>query len=427
MQTHKKSEKGQAIILIVFAIIGLIGLTGLTVDGGLVYSDRRQAQNAADSAAFAAALAYSRNLDFSKSSKAAEGAARTNGYNNDATPNTVKVTPAPAPDACLQPPRNGWEFTVVITSQVNTTFSTVVGIQQVTNIVTAKTLACDTYVAPMFNGNAIVSLAPSGKGFDATGNPNWTITGGGIFSNSVSSNSVYCNGSTNLSAPSISTVGNVALGCNATITNGIATGGTQYTWDMYKSQLPPTPDCTGTATFSNGQWHPAANTVGTNIGSNVALNGTMNFSSGLYCVTNNPGNGHYSGAITGTGVTFYVPNSNFTIKFNGGNNSSFNAEAPTGGDYAGILLYVEPQVTNGVLQNTGSIDLRGNGSTNTVGTILAPSADITMFGNSSSAGLINSQIIGYQVDTGGSANIKLEYHSDDNFQTAQPITISLLK
>ncbi len=50
---HKKSEKGHAIILIVFAIIGLIAMTGLTVDGGMAYADRRQAQNAVDAAASA--------------------------------------------------------------------------------------------------------------------------------------------------------------------------------------------------------------------------------------------------------------------------------------------------------------------------------------------------------------------------------------
>ena len=57
---HKKSEKGQALILIVIAIVGLIGLTALAVDGGMAYSERRQSQNAADSAALGAALVKAR-------------------------------------------------------------------------------------------------------------------------------------------------------------------------------------------------------------------------------------------------------------------------------------------------------------------------------------------------------------------------------
>ena len=45
------SERGQAIVLIAAAIVALIAITGLAVDGGLAFADRRQAQNAADSAA----------------------------------------------------------------------------------------------------------------------------------------------------------------------------------------------------------------------------------------------------------------------------------------------------------------------------------------------------------------------------------------
>jgi uncharacterized membrane protein len=53
----KHSEKGQALILIAFGIVTLIGFTALAVDGGRVFSDRRNAQNAADTSALAAALA----------------------------------------------------------------------------------------------------------------------------------------------------------------------------------------------------------------------------------------------------------------------------------------------------------------------------------------------------------------------------------
>ena len=57
------SERGQVLVIIVFAMFGLIGMTGLAIDGSRAYSDRRQAQNAADTAALASALAYVRNPD----------------------------------------------------------------------------------------------------------------------------------------------------------------------------------------------------------------------------------------------------------------------------------------------------------------------------------------------------------------------------
>ncbi len=52
----KKTERGQALIMIALAMVGLAGMVGLVVDGGNAFLDRRNAQNAADSAALAAAL-----------------------------------------------------------------------------------------------------------------------------------------------------------------------------------------------------------------------------------------------------------------------------------------------------------------------------------------------------------------------------------
>ena len=155
----------------------------------------------------------------------------------------------------------------------------------------------------------------------------------------------------------------------------------------------------------------------------------MDFTAGLYCVTNSPGS--YNNAITGTKVTFYLMPSNFNFKL-AGNGASFTASAPTTGEYRGILLYLAPQLdANGNLTQQGGngtqqIDLRGNGNANVVGTILAPSADITLFGNSG-AGAFNSQIIGYHVDSGGNADITIKYRPNRNYNANLPIILSLLK
>ncbi|MDP1546525.1 MAG: pilus assembly protein TadG-related protein, partial [Anaerolineales bacterium] len=151
---HRKTERGQALILITLAMIGLIALTGLTVDGGMAYSDRRNAQNAADSAAFAAALAHSRGQNVTN---IGQGVALTNGFNNDGTTNTVAITVVNSPSGvCPAGATNNKDITVEITSVTNTTFANVVGVQQVTNVVSATTRSCGTYIAPIFDGNAIV-------------------------------------------------------------------------------------------------------------------------------------------------------------------------------------------------------------------------------------------------------------------------------
>src|SRR6266536_6197264 len=54
-------ERGQALILITLAAVGLFAITGLAIDGSAKFSDRRHAQNAADTAALAGALARIKN------------------------------------------------------------------------------------------------------------------------------------------------------------------------------------------------------------------------------------------------------------------------------------------------------------------------------------------------------------------------------
>ena len=46
---QRPSESGQAIVLIGVAFVVLLGFAALAIDGSMIYSDRRYAQNAADS------------------------------------------------------------------------------------------------------------------------------------------------------------------------------------------------------------------------------------------------------------------------------------------------------------------------------------------------------------------------------------------
>lgn len=419
---RKRTEKGQALILITFAIVGLIGLTALTVDGGMAYSDRRHAQNAADNSAYAGALAFGRlgrgtnNINIIN---AANSIASANTYDNDGTSNIVEVDVATAPTGACPNSLDGVDITVTITSNLKTFFAPVVGVEQVTNKVSAVSRACGTYTAPLFDGNAIVSLSPSGTGYGTGGNSTWTVKGSGIFSNSSSCSngqpSVKITNNATLNLDPGSTI--TAVGC---ISGGSGTtGASQYQWSDYSSLLPRTPACNGTAYEQNGKWYPESGADG----SNVAFSGDMVFTAGLYCVTNSPG--PYHGEITGTGVTFYVKPSNFTLKFNGSGNA-FTATAPTSGEYAGVLMYVAPQVSNNTLLQTQDIDMRGNGYGAFSGSIIAPSAQITMKGNSGTTGL-ESQIIGYSVLGDGGADIYVDYNSAENYQAPKPVTVTLLQ
>ena len=52
---HNHTERGQSLVFIAIFMVALIGILALAIDGGLGYSKRRQAQNAADAAALAGA------------------------------------------------------------------------------------------------------------------------------------------------------------------------------------------------------------------------------------------------------------------------------------------------------------------------------------------------------------------------------------
>src|SRR5512140_1624789 len=90
---HKQvSEKGQALILIAFAAILLFGFAALAIDGSMKFSDNRHAQNAADGAAMAGALAQAHNQDVQT---AALKVATSNGYINDGSKSIVEIHTPP--------------------------------------------------------------------------------------------------------------------------------------------------------------------------------------------------------------------------------------------------------------------------------------------------------------------------------------------
>jgi len=411
-----KSQKGQALILIAIAAVVLFAFTALAIDGSRSFSDKRRAQNAADAAVMAGALAHARGNDITA---AAQARAIVNGYDDNDPDKTVTITVTNSPAGVCPANTQGKDITVSITSTIASTFARVIGRNQLTSAVTATSRTCGSYYGPPFDGNAIVALAPTGKGYDGTGTPDWIISGGGIFSNSTSSNSAYCNGATNITAPSVTVAGGTTFNCHGVNIGSTTEGAPPYSSASIASFLPRQPVCDGTASSSGGQWHPQSGADG----SRVAFSGDMDFAPGLYCVTNSPG--PYHGQITGTEVTFYMMSANFSMKFSGG--GSLTAEAPTSGEYQGILLYLAPQFdANGNLIQTQQLDLRGNGTGDIRGTIWAPSADVTMFGNSGT-GAINSQIIAYHVDSGGNANININYNPNDNHKINKPIVLTLLR
>src|SRR5688500_6558855 len=118
------NERGQVLVFIALAAVGLFAITALAIDGSAKFSDRRHAQNAADTAAMTAARELARGNTVNWDS-IARNIADQNGYDGNLVSNQVWVytcsnIPVSSPVNCG--PYNGYSNYVqaVITSRVNT-------------------------------------------------------------------------------------------------------------------------------------------------------------------------------------------------------------------------------------------------------------------------------------------------------------------
>src|SRR5512135_252583 len=70
-KTQTNSQNGQSLIIIALMIVGILGFLGLVLDGGQVFLTRRNSQDAADAAAFAAVRVLATRPDNSITSEQA--------------------------------------------------------------------------------------------------------------------------------------------------------------------------------------------------------------------------------------------------------------------------------------------------------------------------------------------------------------------
>lgn len=408
MKNTRKSERGQAIVLIAFAIIGLIGMAGLTIDGGFAYSDRRNAQNAADNAALAAGRAFIREENYTNAGLAL---AVANGYNNNGTTNTVNI---------YKPPQNGTYagnneyIQVVIVSHYQTGFARVLGVNQMTNVVDAVARVIPSKKVNLFDGSAVVGLSPHDcKAVKYQGNANTTITGTGIYVNSDCATSAFFNNSAaaQLTAPSMCSVGGITYEPGAINIPGdkLETGCEAYTYPSDEYVM-PLPNCTGNATVSGNSMSPGL------YSSNQAFPpaGVTVLQPGIYCVDANfTLNGGDS--LFGTNVIIYMIDGDVT--WNGG--ATVNLDAPDDGPFAGLLLYSP-------YENSSTIKINGDSTSTFQGTFLAPSSAVEVNGSGSNTG-IDGQIIGYTVDLTGTSATTINFDSSKNYEAITPPFLELTK
>jgi hypothetical protein len=469
MKPKLPGERGQALILIAFAAIALFAITGLAIDGSAKYSDRRHAQNAADTAAIAGALKMTDDKTTGVKCPpisgsptpacadvidAAKNRAADNGYDDNKVTNVVEVNIPPANGIYSDCADVHFDCTnyvqVIITSHKPTWFMRILGIKESTNVVQGVAAIIGEESDFSFGGNAVVALSPSDcKALSAQGSSRVTIYGGGMYSNSDNSTCAFFRQScpsgildvytdpSRTTEGSITMVGSTTSGCITTNAQ-FQSGATQIGFPPPYQEIAEPAECSQTADLP-------ANYIVTGTGSNktatlspghyskLPVSGQWKYmvlTPGVYCIDTTLSSQDsltVSGdPVTGGGVLLYI-RSGGSFTLNGGavinlwgiNDNNDSSLDP----YKGFLMYVAPNYSTGT---PATCKINGNNDYTLKGTIYAPYCNININGTSNT-GNFQSQVIGYTVEFAGTADVVLSYDDGNNHIWNIPSQVGLTK
>ena len=403
----KRSQKGQAIVLIAAAIVGLLAITALAIDAGNGYADRRHAQMAADNAALAGALAKA-NPPQSVFDEAYQ-MTRSNGYSDDKVTlvdggpfvdckgnRLDPVNHANPDDAITQ------YFEVTVRSSVNTFFGPVIGINQLKNCVYAIAHTAPSKLTSLAMGQSIAAVDCHGRRtLDTTGSADVVLIGGGVFSNSDDPEALYIHDPSNLNTDNVAAVG----GINAPgwTESPLQTGVAQWPCPLPDEMIPKY-----TCTYTYTNFPP------THTDAHVTVSGGMTtISPGTYCISGNFNNPN----MTGDDVTFVMLNRG--ISWNGNSSVHLYATSNPSSPVHNILIFLP-------YSNSSTIRLNGTAHLDTRGTVFAPASLIDLSGDFG-ASTIKSQWIGASVSLEGNLKATIQYDDDTTYKYLVPPEIELTR
>ena len=421
-------EEGQAVVLFAIMMLALLFAVGLAIDAGQLYSAKRAEQEAADAAAFAAAVVLYQQGTGSEAIAAARTDALTNGYSSG--PLCLVTTAGACYDAATQttvtvnwPPITGSyignikHVEVEIQRQVKTSL---VPAEAAFNPVRARGVAGSE---PLNNGYAIMALDRGNTcgAFNTQSNGDLHLMGGGILVNSTCSSAASNDQNSvarfTIQSPYPLDVNGGATGNWTNIGIPVNPGHSQVA-DPFAGFPPPDvsglPICNSLAACQDGSGNQMPGVYTVNFGGSGNTDMTMN--PGVYIMKAGMDTGG-NRDVTGNNVFIYNTYSTYPLapgatpicaSINLQGNATSTLSAQTTPPWANLLVYQDPACTT-------PMRIGGNGTFLGTGSIYIPSAEFRFEGNPST--LNGSQLIARTVNI-QNGNITINY---DPTTTAQPI------
>jgi Flp pilus assembly protein TadG len=340
---------GSVLIWCALLLPVLVAMVGLTIDGGLMLAAYREAQNAADAAAIAAAYELSLGKSVDVAASAADTYVQDSSHNNlSGATVTVNIPPTVTNYTAYQ---NARYAEVIVTYPIKTHFIQVFvpGGPSVSSNQTVQARAIAGF-EPIAGGEGVMALNPNGVGLSGAGNAILKVNGP-IFVNSTDPNAMspgkYGMYATDIElAESTGQPSNIYnYSTSASMTANIG----QPPQPDYLAYLPTPTTANGvdasarTVPSGGGTMQPGIYTGGINLSGN----GTYTMQPGIYVMKGGGFSVSGNVVLTGSGVMIY----------NTGNDYTASSGAPDNTDPLDLLNQTTPTTKQ---NNYGGFSLNSN-------------------------------------------------------------------
>lgn len=465
MKTNRQ-EKGQIVVILALSIVAIIGITALAIDGSLIYNERRQDQNTADSAALAGAGAAAKYLQNVNSGVLICGQATGTAVTQEIV-NAVRASvavdgidaadmPKLADDTALASVDQGFtvscnwygelgvqylDIHVKISTDMPTNFAKVLSPE---NLKTTIDSTARVYPKqPMAYGNGLVSIADACNNKDGGifflgggqlgSNKGTYLTNGGVFSNScIEAQS----GIVQVAGGSIQQYWDLSTCVNCFDNPKFQPEAEKANTTLPEDMIPPPvcPPKTAGNTHNEGSYTSTIYPGWYTNGISAPNNATVVLKPGLYCIEGGMDNNSKSTiqideTVAHPGVTLYFFSGDVQLNQNskGGVILKSCTSEPCGDPSAvqGLLMYFDISDPN------YNPDIQLNGSSDNVfrGTVYGPHADVHLNGNTNTTNddiyNFSTQIVGAWIEINGNAMLVMNLNSNDF--VSMPPSLSLIK